>query len=423
MITNNRQYKITQSQIENFQEALDSFSTDALGAENIHPKILEAQKNSISFKLRELLEEVREYEELRDGKIIIAEIRDLKELPIVLIKARIANGFTQSQLAESLGLKEQQVQRYEAEKYETASLKTLLKVAEILKISINADVQIKEIDAPEIYDLKKYPFKQMFQRRWFSDFNGTLNEASKKSAELIAGLYTNAGLQNNQYAFNKKSVRSGSTINEFALNAWYARILSKARDQELNAFFDKSHISEEWFKDLVLLSVNENGPKEAIEHLKSIGIRIVIESQLEGTHLDGAALLMDSIYPVIALTLRYDRVDNFWFVLFHEIAHLILHLNTDLDAIFDDLDSNVHGIEEDADRYALNLLIPDSIWKKSLVRFSPSVETIKNQAKTLKIHPALVAGRIRRETGKYHLFNDLIGQGEVRKLFIQELNN
>ena len=423
MITNNRQYKITQSQIENFQEALDSFSTDALGAENIHPKILEAQKNSISFKLRELLEEVREYEELRDGKIIIAEIRDLKELPIVLIKARIANGFTQSQLAESLGLKEQQVQRYEAEKYETASLKTLLKVAEILKISINADVQIKEIDAPEIYDLKKYPFKQMFQRRWFSDFNGTLNEASKKSAELIAGLYTNAGLQNNQYAFNKKSVRSGSAINEFALNAWYARILSKARDQELNAFFDKSHISEEWFKDLVLLSVNENGPKEAIEHLKSIGIRIVIESQLEGTHLDGAALLMDSIYPVIALTLRYDRVDNFWFVLFHEIAHLILHLNTDLDAIFDDLDSNVHGIEEDADRYALNLLIPDSIWKKSLVRFSPSVETIKNQAKTLKIHPALVAGRIRRETGKYHLFNDLIGQGEVRKLFIQELNN
>lgn len=423
MITNNRQYKITKSQSEKFQEALDGFSVDALVTENVHPKILEAQKNSISFKLRELLEEVKEYEELRDGKIIIAEVRDLKELPIVLIKARIANGFTQAQLAENLGLKEQQVQRYEAEKYETASLKTLLKISEILKISINADVQIKEVVAPEIYDLKKYPFKQMFQRKWFSDFNGTLNEASKNSAELIAGLYRNAGILNNQYAFNKMSVRSGSVINEFALNAWYARILNKAREQELSTFFNKSDITESWIKGLVSLSLNENGPKEAVEHLKNIGIRIVIESQLEGTHLDGAALLMDSIYPVIAMTLRYDRIDNFWFVLFHELAHLLLHLNADLDAIFDDLDLNITGIEEEADKYALNSLIPDTIWKKSLVRFSPSTETIKNQAKVLKIHPGLIAGRIRRETGKYHLFNDLIGQGQIRKLFIQDLNN
>jgi HTH-type transcriptional regulator/antitoxin HigA len=423
MITNDRQYKITKTQIENFQEALDSFTIDAFGTENIHPKILEAQKNSIIFKLRELLEEAKEYEDLKEGEIIMTEIRDLKELPIALIKARIANGLTQADLAERLGVKEQQIQRYEAERYETASLKTLFRVAEALKISINADIQIKEVNAPELYDLKKYPFKQMFQRKWFTDFNGTLNEASKNSADLIASLYTKAGIQNTQYAFTKRLVRTGSTFNELALNAWYARVISKARDQELEIFFDKNQISESWLKELVLLSTNENGPKEVIEHLRNIGIRIIIESQLEGTHLDGAALLMDGIYPVIALTLRYDRIDNFWFVLFHEIAHVILHLDADLEMIFDDLDSHLEGIEEDADRYALNLLIPDSIWKKSLVRFSPSVDTIKNQAKALKIHPGLVAGRIRRETGKYHLFNELIGQGQVRKLFIDELNN
>ena len=77
----------------------------------------------------------------------------------------------------------------------------------------------------------------------------------------------------------------------------------------------------------------------------------------------------------------------------------------------------------DADKYALNISVPEAVWKKSLVRFSPSNETIINQAKLLKVHPALVAGRIRRETGKYYLFNDLIGQGEVRNKFSQELNN
>lgn len=423
MITNDRQYKLTKAQIGNFQEALDSFSINSLGTENIHPQILEAQKNSITFKLRELLEELKEYEDLKEGRIIITEVRNLKELPIVLIKARIANSFTQAELAEKLGLKEQQIQRYESEKYETASLKTLLKVAEALKISINADVQIKEIDAPEIYDLKKYPFKQMFQRKWFPYFSGTLNDASKHSAELLAGLYANAGIQNIQYALTRKSVRSGSEINDFALKAWYARVITKARNQEVNVFFDKNYISESWFTELVLLSTKENGPKEAIERLKDIGIRVIIESHIEGTHLDGAAILMDSLYPVIALTLRYDRIDNFWFVLFHEIAHIILHLNDELEMIFDDLDLNIAGIEEEADRYALNTLISDKVWKKSLVRFSPSGETIQNQAKVLKIHPALVAGRIRRETGKYHLFNDLIGQGQVRRLFTQELNN
>jgi HTH-type transcriptional regulator/antitoxin HigA len=101
----------------------------------------------------------------------------------------------------------------------------------------------------------------------------------------------------------------------------------------------------------------------------------------------------------------------------------MLHLGEEFDTIFDDLDSNIDGIENEADEYALNISVPAEIWKKSLVRFSPSKETIVNQARTFKIHPALVAGRIRRESGKYNLYNELIGIGEVRKLFNNELNN
>ncbi|MBK8088085.1 MAG: ImmA/IrrE family metallo-endopeptidase [Chitinophagaceae bacterium] len=157
--------------------------------------------------------------------------------------------------------------------------------------------------------------------------------------------------------------------------------------------------------------------------LKGSGIRFIIEPQLEGTFLDGAALLMEDNSPIVALTLRYDRLDNFWFVLFHELAHIHLHLSESLNAIFDDLDAKIDGIETEADLFALNAMIPDIIWKKSLVRFSPSAQTIINQAKMLKVHPALIAGRIRKETGKYYQFSDLIGQGLVRPCFIQELKN
>ena len=278
------------------------------------------------------------------------------------------------------------------------------------------------MDYPENYNVKNYPFRQMLQRKWFPDFSGSLNDAVNKSAELLHDLFQQAGINNITKAFTKKSIRLGSAINEYALNAWYARVIVKARNQTLDTIFDKRIVTEHWLQDLAKLSVKIDGPLQAIEYLKKSGIRVVIEQHLEGTHLDGAALLLDEIYPVIALTLRHDRLDNFWFVLFHEIAHVYLHLGVNYTMIFDDLDVITDGIEYEADQYALNAMISNTVWKKSLSRFSPSNTTITNQAKTLQIHPALIAGRIRRETGKYHQFNDLIGLGEVRKFFGNDLN-
>jgi HTH-type transcriptional regulator / antitoxin HigA len=423
MITNDRQYRIVKAQIENFQETLESLTLNAEHIKDVHPKILEAERNAVNYQLQQLLVQVKEYEELKAGEIFITEVKDLHELPLVLIKSRIANGYTQADLAELLQMKEQQIQKYEAEQYENVSLKTLLKVADVLKININADVQIRQNDSKTRYSASDYPFKQMFQRKWFTDFRGTYNDAVKNSDVLIANLFQRAGTENLQYALNRRSIRTNTQFNQEALNVWYARVILKAREQHLSSFFDKNIITSAWLKELASYSIETNGPHKAVDFLKSNGIRVVFEPQMEGTYLDGAALLLDKTYPVIALTVRHDRIDNFWFVLFHELAHIILHLGEEYDTIFDDLDSNIDGIELEADEYALNISVPAEIWKKSLVRFSPSKETIVNQARTLKIHPALVAGRIRRETGKYHLYNDLIGLGEVRKLFNNELNN
>ncbi len=415
MITNDRQYKIIKSQTVDFISALEGLSFTH--AENIHPKLIEAHKNALEFKLNNLLGDIKEYEDLKSGQTVISQVDSLEQLPLAIIKARIANQLTQSDLAKKLNIKMQQIQRYEAEKYETASLKTIKKIAEVLNIQIVADIQLKSIDVPDLLNIRNYPFRQMFQRNWFGDFFGSYNEAVKQSPKLLSELFDSAGTNSAKYSLAKRTIRKTGKFNEFALNAWYSHVILKAKEQELPTVFDKSKIDKEWLQTLAQFSAEKDGPLKAIKFVQNSGIKFVLEPVLEGTLIDGAAILSDDLRPIIAMTLRYDRLDNFWFVLFHEIAHVILHLNENLTVIFDDLDSKLEGIENEADLFALDALIPNEVWRKSLVRFSPSDETIINQAKKLKLHPSLLAGRYRRETGKYFMFTNLIGQGEVRKLF------
>lgn len=421
MITNDRQYKIAKAQADNFQHSLEGVEFDVKTAKDIDPALFTIQKDAIQSQLSELILEIKEYEDLKAGKIAITDVNDIKALPLALIKARIANGLTQSQMADKIGVKMQQIQRYEAELYETASVKTLNRIADALNIKLMAEVQIKSVDAPEILDSKNYPLKQMFQRRWFGNYSGTYNDAVLDSKNLLEKFFETAGFENFQYGFNKMSIRAGVAVNMFALNAWYARVLIKASEQIIDQPYTKGTITESWLRGLAELSTASNGPVKAANYLKMSGIKFIIEPHLEGTFLDGAALLWNNEQPILAMTTRYDRLDNFWFVLFHELAHIQLHLSENLTMIFDDLDVKIEGIEQEADVFALNALIPDVVWRKSLVRFSPSTETIKNQANNLNIHPALVAGRIRKETGQYFLFSDLVGQGEVRTYFAKEI--
>ena len=83
-------------------------------------------------------------------------------------------------------------------------------------------------------------------------------------------------------------------------------------------------------------------------------------------YLDGAAMLDSSGAPVVGLTLRHDRLDNFWFTLCHELAHVALHLGSDdRQCFFVDLDFAEEGLEKDADKFAGEALIPENVWKNA----------------------------------------------------------
>jgi len=103
----------------------------------------------------------------------------------------------------------------------------------------------------------------------------------------------------------------------------------------------------------------------------------------------------------------------------HELIHISRHLNADLTAFYDDLDveDSTNVQEREADRLAGEALISDAEWKKSPASSLRNPDAVQHLASRLRIHPAIVAGRIRHQRRSYRVLNRLVGQGQVRKLF------
>ena len=132
MISNERQYRITKAQAAKFAQTLHALREKRGESTGVHPLIVKAQEEAIGSQLADLQGEMREYEFLKAGAFRLDRLAAVDELPTVLIKARISQGLSQKDLAERAGLKEQQIQRYEATEYASASLTRIKEVANAL---------------------------------------------------------------------------------------------------------------------------------------------------------------------------------------------------------------------------------------------------------------------------------------------------
>ena len=137
MMKNERQYRITRTQAERFARTLEGLRNRPEGADGMHPMIAQAQVDAVSSQLADLEAELREYEAVREGEFPLEALRVVADLPELLIKARIAQGLTQRELADRLGLKEQQIQRYEATDYAAAKWSRIRKVASAFGIDLS----------------------------------------------------------------------------------------------------------------------------------------------------------------------------------------------------------------------------------------------------------------------------------------------
>jgi HTH-type transcriptional regulator/antitoxin HigA len=217
-------------------------------------------------------------------------------------------------------------------------------------------------------------------------------------------------------------VRSARQMDPYAIAAWKARVCIRALETKVPVDFQPRNITLEFMHELAHLSALEDGPRHVGEYLKRVGVCFIVEPQLPDTYLDGAAILMKDHFPVVALTLRHDRVDNFWFVLMHELAHIGRHLNAGTSAFYDDLDvEDTNSQEKEADEIAGEALIPEDQWRRSPARNLRTPEAVEHLANKLRIHPAIVAGRIRHHYKSFRVLNRLVGHGRVRPLFSESM--
>jgi DNA-binding Xre family transcriptional regulator len=136
MIANERQYRITKTELARFEANL--VAHDARDpSPNVEERIHQAMHDAIDSEIQVLRGQIDHYEKLRDGHITSREITSLRELPTALIEARIAAKLTQRQLADRIGVAEQQIQRWEADEYSGVNLTRLQEIADALGIQIH----------------------------------------------------------------------------------------------------------------------------------------------------------------------------------------------------------------------------------------------------------------------------------------------
>jgi HTH-type transcriptional regulator / antitoxin HigA len=270
----------------------------------------------------------------------------------------------------------------------------------------------------DVAECRKYPIAEMVKRGWFTGFSGTVSEAKGQLEDLFDGFLSVLGGKKLRLAFNRQHIRNGGEHDDYALAAWRVRAVGLAAKESLPPY-SQGTVTRDFLTELARLSYLDSGPKLAREFLNKSGIHLVFERHLPKTHLDGATLRLPDGSPAVALTLRYDRLDNFWFTLFHELAHVALHLDKDdCEAFFDDLNNvGTDRCEQQADAFASEALIPADKWKAARLNRKSTPLAVRQFADSLRISEAIPAGRIRFEADDYTVFKKQIGMGKVRRLF------
>jgi HTH-type transcriptional regulator/antitoxin HigA len=275
-------------------------------------------------------------------------------------------------------------------------------------------------DAWADIDFGRFPIAEMAKNGAFRTLGiaATKENAETAIRKLVDALGGPAAIPAGCFRKSDSS-RLNAKLNSYALNGWCLQVLAEAGQVEAPPFRPGA-ADAAFLRELVQLSAAKPGPKLAQESLRRIGIVLVIVPHLKNTYLDGAAFLTPAGRPVIGLTLRYDKLDNFWFALLHELGHLVLHLSGNPGAFLVD-DLSLRGARTDsaletaADRFAEDALLPEDfdLDRREFV----STFDVLSYAQELGISPAIVAGRIQHTKQNYRLFANLIGRGEVKAAF------
>lgn len=267
MIKNERQYRISKAQADKFVHALAQAEQDSEKNGQLHPLLKKAQEDALRSQLSDLRVQLEEYEALRSGKRAVLALNSFEELPQALIQARIASGLSQKELAERLGIKEQQLQRYEATEYANASLTRVMEVARVLGIKMREDVLLPSAQTSPAFLIKR--LGQIGLNRDFvmkrllpPSLSACLQEQKAKEKGETNGLTLQASATIGRVFGWNPTALLGSTplqVNMAAVEAARFKVTARTEEHRISAYTVYAH-----FLALLLLEATEELPKRPI---------------------------------------------------------------------------------------------------------------------------------------------------------------
>ena len=175
-------------------------------------------------------------------------------------------------------------------------------------------------------------------------------------------------------------------------------------------------VDTNYLKEIAKLSIDVSSIASLPDILVKSGIILVYERTLPRMKLDGVVFRLDSGHPVIGISFRFPRLDNFWFTLMHELAHISLHMKFLGDPIFDDLETDSEEVaEKQANRLAKDSFVERHLWRNCEPKYDKSDRAVIKFSKKIGIHPAIVAGMLQKELNEFCMFRKIVDDVDVRR--------
>lgn len=248
------------------------------------------------------------------------------------------------------------------------------------------------------------PKSELIKRGWIS---------SKEDASSLVSYFRDIHAEQGSALYRKTDTADTSLT-----SLWLSKVKSQAEmDVILRTIPQFDGIGREKLREIARLSIDVNVLTELPHILSEIGIVLVYMHALPSMKLDGAVFKAASGNPVIGLSLRYPRLDNFWFTLQHELSHLHLHMDILDTPILENFDLESDSeVEISANRLAKNTFVERSVWRNCEPKYNKSFDAIDKFANQVGIHRSIIAGMLRKEFGNYASYSKIVNEYDTREI-------
>lgn len=247
-----------------------------------------------------------------------------------------------------------------------------------------------------LYD--RFPIRELVRKGWIE-----WSENYSELEERILSFFNIASPTDEPslpHAAKKTNAWESASMEQ---KAWLFRVLALARSKPAQPYSPKKLLSA--IESMKSLRTEPEGSAKVAGMLASCGVMLVLVEPIANSKIDGACLWLGDV-PVVGMTLRYDRIDNFWFVLRHELEHVLKNEGKEdviLDVSVGEDDGTLPKSEIAANSAAAEFCAPQAALKDFINRFAPyfSEERVLLFSRTISVHPGLVVGQLQRKLNRH----------------------